>query len=410
MKESAPQSGQDFDLVKCSADPVWKVRPEHVGVWLDRCYFSEDEKRKDADSKPARRELYQQAIDALRSGQPAVEAYKMFFERWQRDIRQAGLTQRQLVIEAKTRVLLSPASNASVTDGSVLLHHTYGVPYLPGSGLKGLARAWVRRTVDLAERGERRSRVGDAWQTMRSDARDQEIVRALFGYIPREGEREAQSQGAVVEFLDALWVPEVPTESKDWSPLALDVVTPHQSLYYTGGGDPGDTNEPLPTHRLSAAPGARFLVTLECVAMRRADDSRENGGAWVDYVLDHALVPALESMGFGAWASAGYGRFAVLKETANGPVDTRADFGAASGEAGVWHPAVLKRDPGSGKLSATLPSPERRVAEAHGRAAQELHERLSQELRERLKKKRSIEVRVRVERIGNAWKIVDIQE
>lgn len=352
-----------------NARTALKGPPEHVGVWLDRCYFPEC--AADGKDKSQRRALYETAIKALRPGQPAAEAYKPFFERWKREARLPEFTHRTRVIEAKGRVLLHPASNASVTDGSVLLHHTYGVPYLPGSGLKGIARAWMHRTVAP------------------------EVVRALFGHLPREGEEgESQGQGAVVEFLDALWVPEAPSDAPpDWSPLALDVVNPHHSSYYTGNAEPSDANEPIPTHRLSAAPGTRFLVTVQCAPMRDGKGARVESEAWADFVLDQVLSPALESMGFGAWTSAGYGRFAMQPPP----------------PPPLWYTVTVTLAPNSGKLSAQLPGPGRRMAEAHGPDATRLRERLSPELRDRLNKKRSLQLRVRVEPYGTAWSIVELE-
>ncbi len=117
---------------------------------------------------------------------------------------ECGDTPRRVVeIQATSRVLLHPASNASITDGSILLHHTYGVPYVPGSGLKGIARAWMRQTHPAV--------MGEAGKNKRSDARDSDMVRALFGKIPRETDGvEARAEAGAVEFLDALWIPEKP--------------------------------------------------------------------------------------------------------------------------------------------------------------------------------------------------------
>jgi CRISPR-associated protein Cmr6 len=426
MRESDLRSAKDFELFVCSAEteagaelPAWNGLPEHVGVWLDRCYVGE--KDLDDKDKTRRKELYARAVKALSLEKPAVVTYKAFFERWKRELSQPGRMQRGVLveIEARTRVLLHPASNASVTDGSVLLHHTYGVPYLPGSGLKGLARAWLRRTVDLQEREERKNRHGETWKEMRSDARDQEILRALFGYIPRkEDGAEARSQGAVVEFLDALWVPARPntergharpdTERGQWSPLALDVVNPHQSSYYTGGEAPSDTNEPVPTHRLSIAPGTRFLVIVECVPMQDGKGAPVDGKAWVDYVLEKALKPALENIGFGAWTSAGYGRFEVPMPTAKAIMSPGRAL-QASQDTEVWHTATVTLDPGSGKLSALIPGVERCAAEASGAIAKELRARLSPELQERLRNKRSLKLKVRVEPFGNAWRLIELK-
>lgn len=401
MKADDLRRARDFDLVACAApggaaSSVWTTPPEHVGVWLERCYLGETDKE-----KPVRRELYQRAIAALRVGAPAFETWRAHFERVRRDLTANVASRHAVVVEAKGRVLLHPASNGSVTDGAVLMHHTYGVPYLPGSGLKGVARAWMRRAVDLDERSRRKAELGDRWDSTRSDARDQEIVRALFGSIPREGDEEKElAIGSSVEFLDALWVPEAPKDATgDWSPLSLDVINPHQSDYYTGDAAPGDTNEPVPTHRLTVSPGARFLVVVEGVT-READ-------AWAKYALERLLVPALANAGFGAWTSAGYGRFAVVEEsTRDKPAGRPTQPAVVEGD---WHAVTLKLDPGPGTLIAALPGPTTRVAEAIGARAKALRETLSPELQERLKKKRELKAQVRVKLNGRAIEIVEIK-
>jgi CRISPR-associated protein Cmr6 len=419
VRQADVRDGRGFWPIACSAGggpalPGWPGGPEHAGIWLERCYLGE---RNGDKEKQCRKELYQRAIEALCPGAPAVVAYEDFFKRWQRELHASGRPQRIVTVRARGRVLLHPASNASVTDGSVLLHHTYGVPYLPGSGIKGVARAWLRRTADLDERAERRRQAGEAaWAGMRSDARDPSIVRALCGYIPRgagdEGDN-ARSQASVVEFYDALWLPEPPEgdQASTWKgPLALDVVNPHHSEYYTGDADPGDNEEPVPTHRLSVAPGTRFCLVLE--------GATEDSKPWVDYMADDVLAPALETMGFGAWTSAGYGRFDMWPEAK--AIWQGRGGAAASGAAaplgpvakvraeGEWHAVKVRFNPGPHKLSAVLASHGGRTATVEQDSARALLEKLGPKAAEALKKK-PMTLRVCVRANGNALEIIDLE-
>lgn len=366
--------------------------PEHVGVWLDRCYLPESKKE-----KPLRAELYRRAIEALRPGKPAVETYRSFFTRWKQAMEASDRPHRIVEIQARSRVLLHPSTNASITDGSILLHHTYGVPYLPGSGLKGLARAWMRQTVDVDKRPAKKP---DTRSETRSDERDQDIVRALFGKVPRESDPEnTRAEAGVIDFVDALWIPEKPKEAAmDWSPLALDVINPHQTAYYTGNEHPADTNEPQPTHRLTVSPGTRFCVVVEGVA------ATQDVQPWVDFAVDELLGPALTNLGFGAWTSAGYGRFDV---TSGGRPGTSGSRGKTVAAPELWFTTVVELDPGSGKLKAKLPSG--KTADVTNPLALELRNGLPEELRERLKKKRSLSLQVRVEPMGNALQITGLK-
>ncbi len=374
---------------------TFKETPEHLGVWLDRCYWPENKK-----DKPLRSELYGRAVDALRSGKPAVETYASFFERWKRALESSDTPRRIVEIQATSRVLLHPSTNASITDGSILLHHTYGVPYLPGSGLKGLARAWMRQTVAVEERQARQEQMGSAWDNMRSDARDQDVVRALFGSIPLETDTgEAFAGASAIEFLDALWIPEKPAGADgDWSPLAIDVINPHHTDYYTGDKPPADTNEPVPTHRLTVSPGSRFCVVVEGV--------RTNGqiGPWIDFAVDQLLGPALATLGFGAWTNAGYGRFEIKSAT---PRAKAMSAGKTPGASEQWVTALVELNPGSGALKAKVGSG--LTAEVNNPLAQELRKSLPEDVQERLKKKRSLQLQVRVEPIGNSLQIVGLK-
>lgn len=353
---------------------------EHAGVWLERCFRPDQDKE-----KRARTTLYQRAVDAMRPKSASVVEYARSYDRWLRSLRQSTLTRREVVVEATSRVLLHPASNGSVTDGSVLMHHTYGVPYLPGSGLKGIAREWARKVT-----GTDGAQPHEGW---RSDAQDNELVRALFGKIPRPIGEDEDSQASVIEFLDALWVPEAPRgSSPEWSALALDIVNPHHSGYYTKEGAPGDTEEPTPTHRLSVAPGARFMVVVE--------SSVPGADRWLDFAIRDLLLPALREDGFGAWTSSGYGRFSA-------PGESPRTAGVAA-KAPEWHEVTVRLDPGSGRLMADLPGERRRVAEVTNPQAQRLRATLPAEAQERLTKKRQLRLRVRVEPNGNAWWIVEL--
>jgi len=147
-------------------------------------------------------------------------------------------------------------------------HPTLGTPYLPGSSIKGLVRAWAA-----------------TWES----AAKADVTR-IFG--PRGG-REANT-GTVI-FLDAL--PTKPVQ------LAADVMTPHYGPYYqdkTGQTAPGDWHSPVPIPFLTVAVGQSFLFAL---APRNPSDKAdcEQAALW--------LETALRELGAGAKTAVGYGRF-----------------------------------------------------------------------------------------------------
>ncbi len=148
-------------------------------------------------------------------------------------------------------------------ENGFLWHHTLGVPYLPGSSVKGMVGAWARH-----------------WK------REEEAAwRAVLGTERHVGD---------VVFFDAL--PREPVE------LVRDVMTPHYGEYYQDSKPPGDWIDPIPIPFLAVGKGATFRFA---VAPRRpsaeAGSHCETACCW--------LAEALEWIGAGAKTAVGYGRF-----------------------------------------------------------------------------------------------------
>lgn len=351
--------------------------PAHVGLWLDRCLFEPCAAQGQGDGgrsndKPGRRALYQAAIDALAITEPpppAVAAYRPRFARWRAwaEGSDVGVTRWCGIVEAKSRVLLHPATGSTVTEGGLLLHHTYGVPYLPGSALKGLTRRRAQRA-----------------------GMPEEQLTALFG-LERKGEEspEARSDEAgILDFCDALWVPERPSVPEDgtWSPLAFEIVNPHHSAYYaTAGKDrphPLETDEPIPTELLTIRPGTRFLLVLEA-----PDLGGDIAGEWLRWVRDDVLLPALSEDGIGARTTAGYGRLVALDRP-------RKDVTTGGTKQDVVRPrkelARVSYQKGNRELRARFA--DGKVASVRGAAAEELLATIPEELAARLRNGKEVQL------------------
>ena len=343
---------------------------EHVGVYLDR-YLSEAPTDKEHKGRAA---LYREAVRALTPDAPATQTWSERFGRWKADLLQgrAGVQVRLAVATARTRLLLHPASERTVTEGGLLLHHTWGVPYLPGSTLKGVLRAALDQP--------RRRRAG------LSTGENATIASTLFG---------DETCAGVLDVPDALWIPGSPARL---SPLALDVVNPHHPDWYRSGEvQPTDLDSPVPTHRLTIRPRTRFLVALE------APDALP--AAWLDHLLK-VLNSALMEDGLGSWTSAGYGRLGLatlLPEGTSAPIEALP----AAPEPEVWALGALTRDPGSGAMQAVLTDGRR--AKVAGQQARELFEGLPPELKDAVKRKTAPTVSVRLVQDGLALVIAGLR-
>lgn len=171
------------------------------------------------------------------------------------------------------------ARASALENAGVCLHHVYGFTYLPGSGLKGMARAyaetiWLPGQPDRQEAGRR--------------------IREVFGNPP--GNSEAQA--GMVVFHDA-WPDE-------WPRLRTDILNSHHAKYYQGEDYPGDWEEPIPVYFLSLAPGTLFSFALSPRQARCEALALDLAKQW--------LLGGLCHLGAGAKTASGYGSFQPLQE------------------------------------------------------------------------------------------------
>jgi CRISPR-associated protein Cmr6 len=208
-----------------------------------------------------------------------------------------GLGARCWTRSTEGPLTLHLARASALENAGLCLHPVYGFAYLPGTGLKGLARAFAETVWHPAQPDP-----VEAWQT----------IERVFGWapgsdeigrrpkpwkppgVPKHGEKDGAAAGAVV-FHDA-W-------PEKWPGLLLDIVNNHHPDYYQGEPPepPGDWQSPNPVYFLAVKPGTSFSFA---VALRRAES--EPG------LLDLArgwLDGALTVLGCGAKTAAGYGAF-----------------------------------------------------------------------------------------------------
>ncbi len=164
----------------------------------------------------------------------------------------------------------------------------YGLPYLAGSGVKGVLRQAAR---ELAEHG---------WGDEHGWTED--TITALFGKAGADGETDLQ-RGALM-FWDVL--PQIAGDA-----LQVEVMTPHQSHYYQNGDSPHESGQPNPINFLTVPPGSKFVFHVQCdlsFLMRLPQSAPELArvGRW-QQMLTATLTHAFQWLGFGAKTAVGYG-------------------------------------------------------------------------------------------------------
>ncbi len=252
----------------------------------------------------------------------------------------------------------------------------YGIPYLPGSGVKGVLR---RAAEDLAL-----GLYGDAggWDML--------TVWRLFGFDPSsahlKGFRDCPDEVLVelteerkklyarsldaVSFEDACCFLEEmlsPDERKPYADdprqflfaiqrdkklrdslawqgalrfwdvfpavqdLAVEILNPHYGQYYQGESPPTDCQSPVPVFFLAIPPGVTFIFHVHCLEKNLPDQLKTS---W-RRLLAAAFAQAFDWVGFGAKTAVGYGRFQPIRFS-----------------------GMTSRAPGSASIDATGRSPE----------------------------------------------------
>jgi CRISPR-associated protein Cmr6 len=163
------------------------------------------------------------------SGSKATEIYRKAYERWKSNLE---LMQATIVeVRCSNRVIVGLASE-NVLEASITLHPIYGMPILPGDGLKGLARHYFQ-------------------EQSTGNPEQKKHVDVLFGDQNTKGSQA----GGYISYLDAWWIP-------DGDPFVREIITVHHQKYYSKPKEnaPTDFEDPIPVPYLSAQ--GRFLIAI----------------------------------------------------------------------------------------------------------------------------------------------------
>lgn len=250
-------------------DKVGERTPDHVGLGYERWAPIDSSTGKIPDE---RRRGWLRAL----AGTPVSDHYRVAFQRWSESLQQRDTWMAEA--QVSTRLLIGHG-NPSPTEVGLTVHHTWGVPMIPGSALKGLLSHYVDAVYGPAVTGihpmspefpqEERDRApfrGVTWAGNRIEHGPGEVHRALFGAPAARSDHLFRELGAgetsgLVVFHDALFVP----GSNGERPFATDVLTVHQRSYYDHAGkqgSPNDYEDPNPVSFLTVRPETQFLVAM----------------------------------------------------------------------------------------------------------------------------------------------------
>jgi CRISPR-associated protein Cmr6 len=234
-----------------------RFKQVHPSLWLDKALEGQENKNS---------QLVKEVATIA-----VPEIYPHVYAAWKRQLLQAEIQVQ--CIQATSRIIIG-LGNESVLETGISLQHTYGVPYLPGSALKGLAASYAHQQLkhDWLKGGE--------------------LQRIIFGDTNNAG---------FITFLDAWYIPPEKPEPM----LYQDVMTVHHPMYYRNepGAAPTDSDSPTPIPFLST--GGRYLLALAAPDLKEKDP-------WLNATW-RILEQALQRVGIGAKTSSGYGRMKFLR-------------------------------------------------------------------------------------------------
>jgi CRISPR-associated protein Cmr6 len=178
---------------------------------------------------------------------------------------------------------------------SMTLHHIYGIPYIPGSAVKGVTKHWavLRLAEEYVKKGKNIEEAIEAVSKALEEGKELEELKEInlnpeitfqdlikiFGTQKEEGK---------VIFFDAY-----PDENIEFK---INIMNPHYPKYYGEGEPPADWQNPVPIKFLTVEK-TKFLFYL---ASRDKDLLTK---------AENLLKDALKNYGIGAKTSLGYGVF-----------------------------------------------------------------------------------------------------
>jgi len=215
--------------------------------------------------------------------------------------------------------LVIGAGYPSFIENGFLFHHVYGIPYIPGETLKGLARTVFILSVAEAIKGKFDPSKIEEVLSEEAEKEISEEAKGILHQIPEKiniildnytienpvetfrkifGSKERRGQ---VIFFDAYPVDFDPSKH-----FEADIMNPHYGKYYQADEAPADWLNPNPIHFLALKEGIVFEFSLGLAPLELMEDNEEK------FLLETArklLEVGLKNFGVGNKKRKGYGWF-----------------------------------------------------------------------------------------------------
>ncbi|RMD64747.1 type III-B CRISPR module RAMP protein Cmr6 [Candidatus Parcubacteria bacterium] len=273
-----PQESQRLaKAVYQQAQNIGLLFNKFVWIWDDN--WTLENKFKEGKRERSVKSWFLEQVESIARKCPH-QAYGAFFTRQAKlaeSLQEQGYKIKVFNKQAEARIL-SGLGGAHPMEVGFAFHPLYGFPYLPGSGLKGVARAWAE--------------LGGA---------DPADIKLVFGSESKDERRAREHQQGDVIFFDA-YATALPQ-------LEVDILNPHFPDYYRNPEElPTEWQSPNPVNFLTVGIGKseKERPVFRFILVARSDEALDLAQKWLEC--------GLEELGFGGKTASGYGYFAPSKE------------------------------------------------------------------------------------------------
>ena len=329
----------------------------------------------------------------------------------------------RLSIEAKTTAPFATGLGlAHPLENGFAFLNPYGLPYLPGSGVKGVIRRAAQELADGMWEDSRGWSHELRYTIEVGSGKDKRTIQlsmldVLFGREPASGDSD-HLRGALT-FWDV--IPQIEGDA-----LAVEIMTPHQSHYYQQQSDPKsgrsttphESGQPTPITFLTVPPQSLFVFHVTCdtarlgaLAADLAEADAEGKPRW-QALVEAAFAHAFRWLGFGAKTAVGYGAMQIQEhsEENHAPnavphVPAQATPQVETGEE-VWSSAELHYNPSTREITASFEG--KKSAGLTGEALERLLTALGERTVKLKKNKKLNNIPIRVCVQGNLIKIIGL--
>lgn len=216
-----------------------------------------------------------------------------------------------------------------VENAGIALDRCFGLPFIPGSAVKGISRAQALWEIHETK-GEDKLRLLQLAMLLFGYGAHDLTTKGDFGWA---GSSQAQAVGDEIGTRDfkgcACFLPAYPTTTPN---LVVDMVNPHYPDYYAGRRQRAEDNEsPIPNYFPAVEAGSSFGFA---VLLNRIPEPFHFSPADLMKQAREWLERGVTRKGVGAKTAAGYGWFEL------GRKQVRPNAAAAQSHAGTAAPAV----------------------------------------------------------------------